>query len=62
MMVPILVFADYTKPFSLKTDASKDELGEVLSQKQADGWYHPVAYGSRAIMPHENYIQLSLSF
>ena len=25
----------------------------VLSQKQKDGWYHPVAYGSRALMPHK---------
>ena len=27
MMAPILVFADYTKPFLLETDASKDGLG-----------------------------------
>ena len=55
---PILAFTDYTKPFLLETDASKDGLGAVLSQKQADGWYHPVAYGSRlsrALMPHEKY-------
>ena len=42
MTAPILVFADYTKPFLLVTDASKDGLGVVLSQKQADGWYHPL--------------------
>ena len=40
MTVPILVFADYSKPFLWETDASKDGLGAVLSQKQADGWYH----------------------
>ena len=33
---PILVFADYTKLFLLETDVSKDGLGVVLSQKQAD--------------------------
>ena len=33
MMVPILLFADYTKPFLLEIDASKDVLGAVLSQK-----------------------------
>ena len=60
---PILVFADYTKPFLLETDASKDRLGAVLSQKQADGWYHPIAYGSRSLMPHEkNYHSTKLEF
>ena len=34
---PILAFADYTKEFLLKTDASKEGLGVILSQKQADG-------------------------
>ena len=53
MTAPILVFTDYTKPFLLETDASKDCLGVVLSQKQVDRQYHPNAYGSRALMPHE---------
>ena len=47
MMAPILAFADYTKPFLLETNASKDRFGAVLSQKQADGWYHPVTYEDR---------------
>ena len=34
---PILAFADYTKDVLLKTDASKEGLGVVLSQKQSDG-------------------------
>ena len=37
MSAPILTFADYTKDFLLETDASKEGLGVVLSQKQADG-------------------------
>ena len=37
MTAPILAFADYTKPFLLETDVSKDGLGAVLLQKQADG-------------------------
>ena len=53
MTAPVLVFTDYTKPFLLETDASKDGLGAVLSQKQADGWYHPIAYGSRVPTSHE---------
>ena len=63
MTAPVLAFADYTKPFLLETDASKDGLGAVLSQKQADGQYHPVAYGSRALTPHEkNYHLTKLEF
>ena len=60
---PVLAFADYTKSFLLEMDASKDGLGAVLSQKQVDGWYHPVTYGSRAFMPHlKNYHSTKLEF
>ena len=34
---PLLAFANYTKDFLLKMDASKEGLGAVISQKQADG-------------------------
>ena len=43
---PILVFPNFDKPFLLETDASKKGLGVVLSQKQSDGCYHPVNFGS----------------
>ena len=46
MSTPVLAFTDYTEEFLLETDASKEGLGVVLSQKQVDGQYHPVAYGS----------------
>ena len=63
MTTPILAFADYTKPFLLETDVSKDGLGVVLSQEETDGWYHLVAYGSRTLTPHEkNYHSTKLEF
>ena len=63
MSSPILAFADYMRNFLLKTDASKEGLGEVLSQKQADGHYHPVAYGSQALTAHKkNYHSTKLEF
>ena len=49
LQAPILSFSDFTKPFLLETDASGRGLGAVLSQKQADGWYHPIAYASRVM-------------
>ena len=33
---PVLAFANYIKEFLLETNASKEGLGAVLSQKQAD--------------------------
>ena len=51
------------KDFLPKTDASKEVLGVVLSQKQVDGHYHLVAYGSRALTAHEkNYHSTKLEF
>ena len=49
LQAPVLQFANFNKPFLLETDASGDGLGAVLSQKQSDGKYHPVAYGSRGL-------------
>ena len=46
LKAPFLAFANFDKPFLLETDASKLGLGAVLSQKQTDGPYHPVAYAS----------------
>ena len=47
--MPILVFPDFDKPFLLETDASKEGLGVVLSQKQSDDCYHPVTFGSLSL-------------
>ena len=53
MKAPVLSFADYSKPFLLEIDASKDELGAVLLQKGNDGKYHPIDYGSKALCKSE---------
>ena len=53
MSAPVLAFTDYTKEFLLETDASKERLRAVLSQKQVDRQYHPVTYGGQAITAHE---------
>ena len=53
MNSPVLAFTDYTKEFFLETDASMEGLGAVLSQKQEDGQFHLVAYGSWVLTTHE---------
>ena len=63
MNSPVLAFADYTKDFLLETDASKEGLGAVPSQKQEDRWFHPVAYGSWVLTMHDkNYHSTKLEF
>ena len=49
MMVPILAFADFKKPFQLETDASKEGLGAVLLQESDDRQFHPVAFTSQEL-------------
>ena len=49
MTAPVLVFADFEKPFQLETDALKEGLGAVLLQESDDGQYHPVAFASREL-------------
>ena len=53
MSSPVLAFSNYMKDFLLKMNASKEGLGVVLSQKQADGHYHLMAYGSQSLTAHE---------
>ena len=63
MHSPILAFADYTKDFLLETDTLKEGLGAVLSQKQEDGCFHLVAYGSWVLTMHEkNLHSMKLEF
>ena len=59
LQAPILSFPDFTKPFLLETDTSGRGLGAVLSQKQADGRYHPIAYASRVMNETEQRYHLN---
>ena len=53
----------FDKPFLLEMDASKEGLGAVLSQKQSDGCYHPVAFGSHSLtLAEKNYHSSKLEF
>ena len=52
--VPVLVFADFIKPFKLHTDASTIGLGAILYQYQEQGrkdWV--IGYASRALSKSE---------
>ena len=46
---PVLAYPNFSKGFTIKTDASYSGLGAILSQEQEDGCLHPVSYASRAL-------------
>ena len=63
MTAPVLAFADFEKPFMLETNTSKEGLGAVLSQKQSNRCYHPIAFTSRTLHGGEkNYHSSKLEF
>ena len=63
MMAPVLAFANFEKEFQLETNASSEGLGAVLSQKQSDGKWHPVTFGSRELKGGKvKYHSLKLEF
>lgn len=49
---PIMAYPDFSKKFTLHTDASKEGLRTVLYQKQ-NGVMRVIAYTSRALSPAE---------
>ena len=59
LQAPILSFPDFNKLFLLEMDTSRRGLGAVLSQKQADGQYHPIAYASRMMNETEQRYHLN---
>ena len=56
MTASVLAFANFQKPFMLETDALKEGLGAVLSQKQSNGCYHPITFASHALHGGEKII------
>ena len=50
---PVMANPDFSRPFILQTDASEFGVGVVLSQVDAEGYDHPVAYFSRKLLPRE---------
>ena len=50
---PVLSSRDFEKTFILQTDASNYGIGAVLSQTNAEGLDHPVAYFSHKLLDRE---------
>jgi hypothetical protein len=50
---PILIFPDFTKPFTIITDASSTGIGAILCQAAEDRKEHVICYASRVLQPPE---------
>ena len=50
---PILLLPDFSKPFTVRTDASSVGVGGVLMQESAQH-LHPVSFVSRKLLPRES--------
>ena len=48
---PILTTPDWKRPFVLQTDASATGIVNVFSQMNGEGEKHPIAFGSRKVLP-----------
>ena len=50
---PVLMMPDQTRPFQIKTDASKYATGAVLTQSDSNGDRHPISFISKTFSPAE---------
>jgi hypothetical protein len=50
---PVLMIPDHSKPFQIKSDASKVATGAVLTQLHSNGDQHPCAFISKTFSPTE---------
>ena len=50
---PVLMMPDQTKPFQIKTHASKYAMGAVLTQLDSNGDRHPISFISKTLSPAE---------
>ena len=53
LTAPVMMNPDFSCPFILQIDASEVGVGAVLSQTDAEGCEHSVAYFSRKLLPRE---------
>ena len=61
--LPILTYADYSRPFKLHTDASGLGVGAILYQTQEDNTDRVIAYASRTLSKSEkNYLAYKPEF
>ena len=55
---PVLMMPDQTRPFQIKTDASKYATGAVLTQLDSNGDRHPISFISKTFSPAEQNYKL----
>ena len=59
----VMAYPDFSRPFTLHTDASYDGLGSVLYQENAEGEMRVIGFASRTLRPSEkNYHSSKLEF